>query len=167
MRKTFVSGPRLLTMIGAMALIATPALARDVTVYGGGKSKTYSSSSADTTRRPSVIAWGEKRQTATDRRVERFAMERKVQIILDDRDSDEARETSDAMMRLILRGNTSARRQYSRHFPYSHRSANFYARLNQAMREQKAGIRVYRQSILDDVSSADLQRVAEAMNALN
>ena len=167
MRKTFVFGPRLLTMIGAMALISAPALARDVTVYGGGKSKTYTTSNADTTSKPSVIAWGERRQTATDRRVERFAMERKVQIILDDRESEDARATSDAMMRIILRGNKMARRQYSRHFPYTHRSASFYARLNQAMREQKAGIRVYRQSILDDVSSEDLQRVAEAMNAIN
>ena len=70
------------------------------------------------------------------------------------------------MLRIILRGNRDARRNYSRYFPYYARSADFYARLEQTMREQEAGIRVYRQSVLDDVSSEDLQRVAKAMNDL-
>ena len=164
MPSILAKSPHLLALIGSAALLAAPALARDVTVYGGGKSKTYQT---EQSRGPLVIAWGEARQTATDRRVTRFAMERKVQTILQTRDTEDARETSDAMMRIILRGNKDARRQYSRYFPYYHRSADFYARLQQAMREQAAGVRVYRQSILDDVSSDDLQRVAAAMNALD
>lgn len=163
MRHTFVSAPRLLSLIGAVALLSAPALARDVTVYGGGKSKTYK---AQEDRAPRVIAYGQDRRTATDKRVERFAMERKVQSILQARDTDEARETSDAMMRIILRGNQKARRQYSRYYPYHVRSADFYDRLARKMREQKAGVRVYRQSILDDASSEDMARVTDAMNAI-
>lgn len=163
MRQISVSGPRILTLMGAFALLAAPALARDVTVYGGGKSKTYNSQERST---PRVIAGGQNRETAVDKRVERFAIERKVQTILEDRDTEEARENSDAMMRIILRGNRDARKNYSRYYPYHARSAGFYARLEQTMREQKAGIRVYRQSVLDDVSSDDLQRVAKAMNDL-
>ena len=156
--------------IGATALLAAPALARDVTVYGGGKSKTYSTQERANTNavsRPIVIAGGERRQTAIDKRVERFSTERKIQTILADRSSEEARATSDAMMRIILRGNKRANGQYSLHFPYHVRSADFYARLKQSMREQEAGIRVYRQSVLDDVPSEDWQRVAKAMNALD
>ncbi|MFN3214510.1 MAG: hypothetical protein ACE37M_15505 [Henriciella sp.] len=164
MRRNYRNAPRLLAILGTAALLAAPALARDVTVYGGGKSKTYSSQERTS---PRVIAGGENRQTAFDKRVQRFATERKVQTILETRDTEEARETSDAMMRLILRGNRDARRNYSRYYPYYARSADFYARLEQTMREQKAGIRVYRQSVLDDVSSADLQRVADAMNDLD
>jgi hypothetical protein len=164
MRRTYRYAPRLLAILGTAALLTAPALARDVTVYGGGKSKTYSSQERTT---PQVIAGGENRQTAFDKRVQRFAIERKVQTILETRDTEEARETSDAMMRLILRGNRDARRNYSRYYPYHARSADFYARLEQTMREQKAGIRVYRQSVLDDVSSEDLQRVAKAMNDLD
>ena len=164
MRRTYRNAPRLLAILGTAALLTAPALARDVTVYGGGKSKTYSSQERTS---PQVIAGGENRQTAFDKRVQRFAIERKVQTILETRDTEEARETSDAMMRLILRGNRDARRNYSRYYPYYARSADFYARLEQTMREQQAGIRVYRQSVLDDVSSEDLQRVAKAMNDLD
>jgi len=161
MRQICVSGPRLLTFVGAFALLAAPALAKDVTVYSGGKSKTYS---AQERTMPRIIAGGQDRQTSFERRTERFTMERKVQSILEDRDSEDARETSDAMMRIILRGNKSSRKQYSRYYPYHVRSADFYARLKQTMREQEAGVRVYRQSVLDDVSSDDWQRVAKAMN---
>ncbi len=170
MRQLCVTGPRLLSLIGAVALLSAPALARDVTVYGGGKSKTYSTierDAADEGRMPKVIAGGQNRQTAYDRRVERFTMERKVQAILGNRETDEARAASDAMMRIILRGNKNARRQYSSFFPYHVRSTDFYARLKQTMREQEAGVRVYRQSVLDDVSSEDWQLVAEAMNAID
>lgn len=163
MRQTFVSGPRLLSLIGAFALLSAPALARDVTVYGGGKSKTYNSQEDSAVR---VIAYGEDRETAMDKRVKRFATERKVQSILDSRDTDEARETSDAMTRIILRGNHDARRQYSRYYPYHVRSADFYDRLERKMSEQTAGVRVYRQSILDKTSNQDLERVTEAMNNL-
>ncbi|MEL6858860.1 MAG: hypothetical protein AAFO74_10770 [Pseudomonadota bacterium] len=164
MAKPFANRARLLALVGTFALLASPALARDVTVYGGGKSKTYKTDEARST--PTVIEWGRERRTSTDRRVERFAMERKVQTILEARDSEEGRATSDAMMRIILRGNRDARRQYSRYYPYYVRSSDFYARLERAMREDAAGVKVYRQSILDDVSSEDLQRVAKAMNAL-
>lgn len=163
MRQTSKNGPRLLALVGTIALLSAPALAQSVTVYGGGKSKTYSSQERTS---PRVIAGGENRETAFDKRVQRFATERKVQSILENRDTEEARETSDAMMRIILRGNRDARRNYSRFYPYYARSTDFYARLEQTMREQKAGIRVYRQSVLDDVSSEDLQRVAKAMNDL-
>lgn len=170
MRQTYGFSPRILALAGAVALLSAPALARDVTVYGGGKSKTYSSvdrEATDDTRRVTVIAGGQNRQTVLDRRAERFVMERKVQAILADRDTDEARAASDAMMRIILRGNKNARRQYSSFFPYHVRSADFYARLKQRMREQEAGIRVYRQSVLDDVPSEDWQLVAKAMNEMN
>lgn len=163
MRYTLVSGRRLLPLIGAFALLSAPALARDVTVYGGGKSKTYSSQNERGVR---VIAYGQARETAMDKRVKRFATERKVQSIIQSRETDEARETSDAMMRIILRGNRDARRQYSRYYPYHVRSADFYERLERKMSEQKAGVRVYRQSILDKTSDADLERVTEAMNDL-
>ena len=156
--------------ISATALLAAPALARDVTVYSGGKSKTYSTQERaenSTSSRPIVIAGGERRQTAIEHRVERFSTERKIQTILADRSSEEARANSDAMMRIILRGNRPARGEYSLHFPYHVRSADFYARLKQTMREQEAGVRVYRQSVLDDVPSEDWQRVAAAMNALD
>jgi hypothetical protein len=151
------------TMIGATALLSAPALARDVTVYGGGKSKTYSTQERSA---PNVIAGGKDRVTSIDRRVDRFAMERNIQSILDKRDTEEARETSDAMMRIIVRGNKDATREYSRYFPYHVRSADFYAQLKQRMREQEAGVRVYRQSVLDDVPSEDWIRVAKAMNDL-
>ena len=163
MRQTYKNGPRLLALVGTIALLSAPALAQSVTVYGGGKSKVYSSQERTS---PRVIAGGENRETSFDKRVQRFATERKVQSILENRDTEEARATSDAMMRIILRGNRDARRNYSRYYPYYARSADFYARLEQTMREQKAGIRVYRQSVLDDVSSEDLQRVAKAMNDL-
>jgi len=170
MRQLCVTGPRLFAFIGTAALLAAPALARDVTVYGGGKSKTYSTierDAAEEGRMPKVIAGGQDRQTAYDRRAERFNMERKVQSILSNRDTEEDRAASDAMMRIILRGNKNARRQYSSFFPYHVRSTDFYARLKQTMREQEAGVRVYRQSVLDDVSSEDWQRVAKAMNAID
>ena len=163
MRQTLVSGPRILSLIGAIALLSAPALARDVTVYGGGTSKTFTTTTDDG---PRVIAYGQERQTVMAKRTQRFDLERKVQAILETRDSEDSRETSDAMMRIILRGNRDARRQYVSQYPYSARSAAFYARLKQAMREQEAGIRVYRQSVLDDVSSEDLQRVAKALNAI-
>lgn len=163
MRQAFKNGPRLLAFVGTIVLLSAPALAQSVTVYGGGKSKTYSSQERTS---PQIIAGGENRETAFDKRVQRFAMERKVQSILENRDTEEARETSDAMMRIILRGNRDARKNYSRYYPYHARSADFYARLEQTMREQKAGIRVYRQSVLDDVSRDDLQRVAKALNDL-
>ena len=163
MRQTFVSGTRLLSLIGAVALLSAPALARDVTVYGGGKSKTYSSQEDGAVR---VIAYGQDRETAMDKRVKRFAIERKVQSIIQNRDADEARETSDAMMRIILRGNRDARRQYSRYYPYHVRSAEFYEQLERKMSEQKAGVRVYRQSILDKTSDEDLKQVSDAMNNL-
>ena len=150
-------------LIGAAALLTAPALARDVTVYGGGKAKTYSTQERSA---PKVIAGGKDRVTALDRRAERFSMERKIQSILDNRDTEEARATSDAMMRIIVRGNKDARREYSRYFPYHVRSADFYAQLKQRMRQQEAGIRVYRQSVLDDVPSEDWIRVAKAMNDL-
>ena len=163
MRQTYKNGPHFLALVGTIALLSAPALAQSVTVYGGSKSKTYSSQERTT---PRIIAGGENRETSFDKRVQRFATERKVQSILENRDTEEARATSDAMMRIILRGNRDARRNYSRYYPYYARSADFYARLEQTMREQKAGIRVYRQSVLDDVSSEDLQRVAKAMNDL-
>ncbi len=163
MRQTFVSGSRLLSLIGAVALLSAPALARDVTVYGGGKSKTYSSQEDSAVR---VIAYGEERETAMDKRVKRFATERKVQSIIQNRETDEARETSDAMMRIILRGNRDVRRQYSRYYPYHVRSTEFYEQLERKMSEQKAGVRVYRQSILDKTSDEDLKQVSEAMNNL-
>lgn len=150
-------------LMGTAILLSSPAVARDVTVYGGGKSKTYA---AQERSAPKVIAGGKDRVTVIDRRAERFAIERKIQSILDDRGSDEARETSDAMMRIIVRGNKDARREYSRYFPYHVRSADFYAQLKQRMREQEAGVRVYRQSVLDDVPSEDWIRVAKAMNDL-
>lgn len=164
MRQTLVSGPRILSLIGAVALLSAPALARDVTVYGGGKSKTYTSQEDD---RPRVIAYGQERQTAMDRRVKRFALERKVQSIIQTRDSEESRETSDAMMRVILRGNRDARRQYSYYFPYHARSDGFYARLERKLAERQSGVRVYRQSILDKTTDADLDRVAEALDSID
>ena len=160
MRQTFVSGSRILTIVGALALLSAPALARDVTVYGGGKSKTYKT---DEDRGPRVIAWGEERQTSIDRRVKRFALERKVQSIIETRDSEEARETSDAMMRVILTGNRDARRQYSRYYPYHARSDEFYRLLDRRLNERAKGVRVYRQSILDKRADADLERVAKAL----
>ena len=160
MRQSFVSGARILTVASALALLSAPALARDVTVYGGGKSKTYTT---DEDRSPRVIAWGEERQTAMDRRAKRFVLERKVQSIIETRDTDEARETSDAMLRVILSGNRDARRQYSRYYPYHVRSDEFYRLLERKLDERKAGVRVYRQSILDNRSAADLDRVAEAL----
>ena len=160
MRQTLISGTRILSLIGAVALLSAPALARDVTVYGGGKSKTYTSQEDD---HPRVIAYGQERKSAMDKRVKRFTQERKVQSIIQTRDSEEARETSDAMMRVILRGNRDARRQYSYHYPYHARSADFYARLERKLEERKAGVRVYRQSILDKTTDADLDRGAEAL----
>lgn len=164
MQRTQVSGLRLLALIGAAGLLSAPALARDVTVYGGGKSRIVETG---TDRPVKVIAWGENRQTAYQKRVERFALERKVQKIIDTRDTDDEIALSDAMMRIIVRGNKNARGRYSKYYPYHYRSAGFYEQLQRAMREQQAGVRVYRQSVLDDVSSEDLQRVAEALNDMN
>lgn len=161
MRQTLVSGPRILSLVGAFALLSTPALARDVTVYGGGKSKTHTSQAED---HPRVIAYGEARETAADKRAKRFILERKVQSILETRDSEAARETSDAMLRVILSGDRNARQQYSRYYPYHARSAEFYARLERKLSERKAGVRVYRQSILDQTSDADFDRIADALN---
>lgn len=161
MRKSLVAGSRLLALVSAAALLSAPALARDVTVYGGGKSKTYQ---AEDTRNVRVIAYGQDRETAQDKRVKRFATERKVQSILDKRDTEDARETSDAMMRIILTDHDDARHQYSRYFPYHARSAEFYAQLERKMEERNAGVRVYRQSILDNTSNDDLERVAKAMD---
>ncbi len=164
MQRTLVSGPRLLALIGAVGLITAPALARDVTVYGGGKSRVVETGTDQPVK---VIAWGANRQTAYEKRIERFALERKVQKILDARDTDEEIALSDAMMRIMVRGNKDARKQYSKYYPYHYRSAGFYEQLKRAMREQRAGVRVYRQSILDDVPSEDLQLVAEALNEMN
>ena len=164
MRRTTVSATRLIALVGAVSLLATPALARDVTVYGGGKSRVVETG----TERPvKVIAWGKNRQSAYQKRVERFTLERKIQSILNARDTDEEVALSDAMLRIMVRGNTDARRQYSKYYPYHYRSAAFYEQLKRAMREQRAGVRVYRQSVLDEVSSDDLQLVAEALNAMN
>ena len=164
MRRRIISAPRLIALIGAVGLLAAPALARDVTVYGGGKSRIVETG---TDRPVRVIAVGEDRQTVYQKRVERFKLERKVQEILNSRDTDEEVALSNAMLRIMVRGNTDARRQYSKYYPYHYRSAAFYDKLQRAMREQRAGVRVYRQSILDDVSSDDLQRVAEALNDMN
>ena len=164
MRRTTVSATRLIALVGAVSLLATPALARDVTVYGGGKSRVVETG----TERPvKVIAWGKNRQSAYQKRVERFTLERKIQSILNARDTDEEVALSDAMLRIMVRGNTDARRQYSKYYPYHYRSTAFYEQLKRAMREQRAGVRVYRQSVLDEVSSDDLQLVAEALNAMN
>ncbi len=161
MRRTTVSGPRLLALLGAVGLLTSPALARDVTVYGGGKSRIVETG----TERPvKVIAWGTERNTAYQKRIERFTLERKIQKILNARDTDEDVALSDAMLRIMVRGNKDARKQYSKFYPYHYRSAAFYEQLKRAMREQRAGVRVYRQSILDEVSSDDLQKVAEALN---
>ena len=164
MRQTLVSGSRILTLVGALALLSAPALARDVTVYGGGKSKIYKT---DDDRGPVVIAYGQERQTRLDRRVKRFALERKIQTIIETRDSEEARETSDAMLRVMLRGNRDARGQYSRYYPYYARSADFYHRLERKLAERKAGVRVYRQSILDTTADADFERVVEALENID
>nr|WP_070959768.1 hypothetical protein [Hyphomonas sp. Mor2] len=164
MRRIQVSGPRLLALVGAIGLLTAPALARDVTVYGGGKSRVVETGSDGPVK---VIAWGEERQSAYQKRVERFVLERKIQKIIDARDTEEEAALSDAMLRIMVRGNKNARGQYSRYYPYHYRSANFYQQLERTMREQQAGVRVYRQSILDDVSSEDLQRVAEALNDMN
>ena len=146
MRRTIVSGPRLLALIGAVGLLTAPALARDVTVYGGGKSRVVETG----TERPvKVIAWGTDRKTAYQKRVERFTLERKIQKILDARDTEEEIALSDAMLRIMVRGNKGARKNYSKYYPYHYRSAAFYEQLKRAMREQRAGVRVYRQSILD------------------
>ena len=163
MRRTIVSGPRLLALIGAVGLITAPALARDVTVYGGGKSRIVETG---TDRPVKVIAWGANRKTAYEKRIERFSLERKIQKILNARDTDEEVALSDAMMRIMVRGNKDARKQYSQYYPYHYRSAGFYEQLIRAMREQRAGVRVYRQSILDDVPGADLQLVVEALNEM-
>jgi len=163
MRRTQVSGPRLLALIGAVGLLTAPALARDVTVYGGGKSRIVETG---TDRPVKVIAWGTDRKTAYQKRVERFTLERKVQKILEARDTDAEIAVSDAMLRIMVRGNKDARKQYSKYYPYHYRSADFYERLKRAMREQRAGVRVYRQSVLDDVSGDDLQLVAEALNEI-
>ena len=164
MRQTLVSGPRILSLIGAVALLSAPALARDVTVYGGGKSKTYTSQETD---HPRVIAFGEARATTMEKRVKRFALARKVQSIIQTRDSEDAREASDAMMRVILSGNRDARRQYSYYYTYHVRTDDFYARLERKLDERNAGVRVYRQSNLDKRSDADLDRVAEALDSLD
>ena len=66
----------------------------------------------------------------------------------------------------MVRGNKDARKQYSKYYPYHYRSAGFYEQLKRAMREQRAGVRVYRQSVLDDVSSTDLQLVVDALNKM-
>lgn len=164
MRRTQVSGPRLLALLGAVGLLTAPALARDVTVYGGGQSRVVETGSEGPVK---VIAWGEERQSAYQKRVERFVLERKIQKIIDARDTEEEAALSDAMLRIMVRGNDDARGQYSKYYPYHYRSANFYQQLERTMREQQAGIRVYRQSVLDDVSSEDLQKVAEALNDMN
>lgn len=161
MRRTKVSAPRLLALVGAVSLLTMPALARDVTVYGGGKSRIVETG---TDRPVKVVAWGQARQTAYQKRIERFTLERKIQTILNARDTDEEVALSDAMLRIMVRGNTDARRQYSQYYPYHYRSAAFYEQLKRAMREQRAGVRVYRQSVLDDVPSEDLQLIAEALN---
>lgn len=163
MRRTQVSGPRLLALLGAVGLLTAPALA-DVTVYGGGQSRVVETGGEQPVK---VIAWGETRQTAYQKRVDRFVLERKIQTIINARDTEEEAALSDAMLRIMVRGNEDARGQYSKYYPYHHRSANFYAQLQRAMREQRAGVRVYRQSVLDDVPSEDLQRVAEALNDMN
>lgn len=163
MRPSKVTGPRLLALVGVVGLLTAPALARDVTVYGGGKSRVVETGSD---RPVKVIAWGTDRQTAYDKRIERFALERKVQKILDARETEEEIAVSDALMRIMVRGNKDARKQYSKYYPYHYRSVGFYEQLKRAMREQRAGVRVYRQSILDDVSSDDLRRVAEALNEM-
>lgn len=164
MRRTKVSASRLLGLLTAASLLAAPAIARDVTIYGGGQARVVETGDDRPIR---VIAVTQDRQTAYQKRVERFTLERKVQQILEARDTDEEVARSDAMLRIIVRGNKAAKGQYSRYFPYHYRSAAFYDKLNRAMREQRVGVRVYRQSILDDVSSEDLQLVAEALNDIN
>lgn len=164
MRRTQVSGPRLLALVGVVGLLTAPALARDVTVYGGGQSRVVETDNEGPVK---VIAWGEERQSAYQKRVERFVLERKIQKIIDARDTEEEAALSDAMLRIMVRGNDDARGQYSKYYPYHYRTANFYQQLERTMREQRAGIRVYRQSVLDDVSSEDLQKVAEALNDMN
>ncbi|MEC7291166.1 MAG: hypothetical protein VXW22_13840 [Pseudomonadota bacterium] len=163
MQLSKVTGPRLLALIGAVGLLTAPALARDVTVYGGGKSRVVETG---TDRPVKVIAWGSDRQTAYDKRIERFALERKVQKILDARDTADEIAVSDALMRIMVRGNKDSRKQYSKYYPYHYRSVGFYEQLKRAMREQRAGVRVYRQSVLDDVSSTDLQLVVDALNKM-
>ncbi|MEO0607713.1 MAG: hypothetical protein AAFY82_05740 [Pseudomonadota bacterium] len=156
-------GPHLLALIGAVGLFASTAMA-DVTVYSGGKSRLVETG---TERATKVIAWGQPRETTIQRRVERFQLERQIQTIIEARDTEEERAASDAMLRLMARGNANSRRQYSKFYPYHYRSAGFYQSLRRAMQEQRAGVRVYRQSILDDVPNEDLQLVAKALNEMN
>lgn len=163
MRRSAIVGPRLLALIGAVGLVTSTALA-DVTVYSGGKSRVVETGSERPTK---VIAWGQPRETAIQRRVERFQLERQIQKIIEARDTEEERAASDAMLRLMARGNAKTRGQYSKFYPYHYRSAGFYQTIRRAMQEQRAGVRVYRQSILDDVPNEDLQVVAKALNELN
>lgn len=159
MRKTAFFGPHMIALIGAAGLFTSTALA-DVTVYSGGKSRTIKT---DTDSPVKVIAWGAPRTTTIERRVERFQLERRIQTLLEARDTDEDRAVSDALLRLMARGNRNARKQYSRYFPYHYRSTDFYVQLSRLVQEKRAGVRVYRQSILDDVTNDDLQLVAEAL----
>ncbi|MEL7108257.1 MAG: hypothetical protein AAGL99_03235 [Pseudomonadota bacterium] len=156
MPQTLVKGSRILALMGGLALLSAPALARDVTVYGGGTSTTYK---ADEDKGVRVFAYGKARETQQEKRLKRFNTERKVQSIIETRDNDDARETSDAMLRVIL----SSDRQYSIYYPYSAQSDGFYNRLDRKIAERKAGVRVYRQSILDKTTDEDLDRIAEAL----
>ncbi|MEO1322994.1 MAG: hypothetical protein AAFV59_08310 [Pseudomonadota bacterium] len=160
MPQTLVKGSRILALVGGIALISAPALARDVTVYGGGTSTTYK---ADEDKGVRVFAYGKARETQQEKRLKRFNTERKVQSIIETRDSDDARETSDAMLRVILNGDRDARRQRSIYYPYSAQSDGFYNRLDRKIAERKAGVRVYRQSILDKTTDEDLDRISEAL----
>jgi len=161
MSRSFASTSRLLALITGAALLSAPAIARDVTVYGGGKSQSYQTGGERPVR---VIEYGRERETREQRRVKRFQTERKVRSILDTRDTDEARETSDAMTRIILSGHNEARRETSLFYPYYIRSEAFYDALDRKLDERKSGVRVYRQSVLDKTLDADLDRVAAALN---
>ena len=160
MPKTLATSSRILALIGGMALLSAPALARDVTVYGGGKSKTYS---ADEDKGVRVIAYGETLESRQEKRIKRFNTERKVRSIIETRDSEDARETSDAMQRVILSGDRDALRTYSSYHPHYALSDSLYNRLDRKAAERKAGVRVYRQSILDKTTNEDLDRIAEAL----
>lgn len=164
MRKTASFGPHMIALIGAAGLFTFTAAA-DVTVYRGNSSVTYEGKElkggADGS--VNVIAGGAPRETAIERRVQRFQLERKIQTLLEARDTAADRAVSDALLRLMARGNKNTRKQYSKYYPYHYRSTDFYAQLSRLVREKRAGVRVYRQSILDDVRSDDLQLVADAL----
>ncbi|MEM1146142.1 MAG: hypothetical protein AAGH49_00035 [Pseudomonadota bacterium] len=161
MRQGLLNPARLAALAGACALLSAPGFAQSVTVYGGGKTQTYS----DRDRaEPRVISAGQLRERARDQRARRLLTERRILSVIDTRDTVEARALADALLEVYLpRDAGQNERIFTRYGVVPRQTDAFYRSFERVTQEQSTGVRIYRQSIFDDVTTERLQQITDAV----